>query len=438
MRILFLCHGHPALQAGGTEIAAHALFRALRARPGVDGLFVAGVSALHRPASPGTPFQAAGAEPDELLMRTEAFDRFLLSQTDLHGIAPELARLIEELRPDLVHIHHPLLIGVEALHLIRRSWPRTKIVMTLHDYYAICAHEGLMRTTDGRLCAAASPDACRRCLPERSATEFRLRELHIRAMYRLVDRFVSPSRFLRDRYIAWGLDPEAIAVLPNGLPPAAPAQHRALPRGVERRDRFAFFGHINTPKGAMVALAASAELSRQGIAHRLALHGGAAYQTEAFLARFNDALAAAPDARHHGAYARGDLAALIAEADWVVMPSVWWENAPLVIQEAFQHRRPMITSGIGGMAEMVRDGIDGLHVRPDDPAALAAAMTHAAEDPALWRALVREIRAPVGIDAAAEAHLAFYAALGIAVPGAPSVRRRAPRSGVPRRVRSAA
>jgi glycosyltransferase involved in cell wall biosynthesis len=438
VRILFLCHGHPALQAGGTEIAAHVLFRALRERPGIEGLFVAGVSALHRPASPGTPFQAAGAEPDELLMRTEAFDRFMLSQTDLHGIAPELSRLVEDLRPDLVHFHHPLLIGVEALHLVRRSWPRAKIVLTLHDYYAICAHEGLMRTTDGRLCAAASPDACRRCLPERSATEFRLRELHIRAMYRLVDRFLAPSRFLRDRYVAWGIDPAAIEVVPNGLPPTEQAPHRALPRGTERRDRFAFFGHINGPKGALVALAASAELTRRGIAHRLALHGGTAYQTDAFLGAFREALTSAPEARHRGPYARGDLPALIAEADWVVMPSVWWENAPLVIQEAFQHRRPVITSGIGGMAEMVRDGIDGLHVRPDDPTALAAAMQRAAEEPTLWRGLVRGIRPPVGIDAAVDAHLAAYAGLGITVPGFAAARRRNAGPPAARRARRAA
>jgi glycosyltransferase involved in cell wall biosynthesis len=412
MNILFLCHGHPALQTGGTEIAAQALFRALR-DSGAEGLFVAGVSALHRPASPGTPFQAVGDAADEVLMRTEAFDRFFLSQTDLHGIGLEFARLLIEQRPDVVHIHHLLLVGVETIHLIRRILPDAKIVMTLHDYYGICAHEGLMRTTDGRLCASASVDACRRCLPERSAMELRMRELHIRGMLRLVDHFIAPSRFLADRYIAWGLPAEAISVLPNGLAEAAPAPHRL---GARRRDRFAFFGHINAFKGSTVALAASAQLSREGLAHGLALHGGTDYQTPEFIARFEALLAAAPDARYHGAYARGALPSLIAGADWVVMPSVWWENAPLVIQEAFLHRRPVIASAIGGMAEMVKDGVNGLLVAPDDPSALAAAMKRAATEPGLWRRLKDGIAKPVMLKEAARAHLTLYRRLGVAVP----------------------
>ncbi|MBK1661754.1 glycosyltransferase family 4 protein [Paracraurococcus ruber] len=410
MRLLFLCHGHPDLQAGGTEVASLALFRALRRQPRVEGLFLAGVSGLHRPASPGTPFQAIGEAPDELLMRTEAFDRFFVSQTDLYGVGQEFRGLLADLRPDIVHMHHPLLHGVEALQAIRDAHPAARIVLTLHDYYAICANEGLMRTTDGRLCRAASVDACRRCQPERSATEFRLRELHIRGMYRLVDRFVSPSHVLRERHVAWGLPPDSIAVLPNGLPPADPAPHRALPAG-GRRDRFAYFGHISPSKGALVALGASALLSQQGVDHGLALHGGTAFQTEAFLGEFAARLAAAPDARHHGAYAREEIAARIAAADWVVVPSVWWENAPLVIQEAFLHRRPVITSGIGGMAEAVRDGVDGLHVPPDDPAALAAMLRRAAEEPGLWQRLVAGIRPPPTPEDAARDHLALYEGL---------------------------
>ena len=44
-------------------------------------------------------------------------------------------------------------------------------------------------------------------------------------------------------------------------------------------------------------------------------------------------------------------------------PSIWWENSPVVIQESFFHGRPMICSNIGGMAEKITDGVDGLHFR---------------------------------------------------------------------------
>ena len=51
-----------------------------------------------------------------------------------------------------------------------------------------------------------------------------------------------------------------------------------------------------------------------------------------------------------------------AVANYVVVPSIWWENSPVVIQEAYAARRPVICSGIGGMAEKVIDGVTGLHV----------------------------------------------------------------------------
>lgn len=420
MRILFLCHGHPALQAGGTEIAAHALFRALRRLPGIEGAFVAGASALHRPASPGTAIQAIGGAEDEMLLWTAGFDRFLLSQTDLHGVAPALGELLETLRPDVVHLHHLLLLGADLLPLIRRIRPQAKLVLTLHDYYAICAHEGTMLTTDGRLCAAASPDACARCLPERGATGFRLREVALRQLLGLVDAFIAPSRFLADRYRAWGLPSSRLHVLANGLADEPAVPHRAA--GEARRDRFAFFGHINRFKGATLLLQAAARLAAAGVAHRIDLHGGSAYQTPEFLSGFQRLLDAAPGAAHHGAYDRAMLPRLMAEADWVVVPSLWWENAPLVIQEAARHRRPVIAADIGGMAEMVRHETDGLLFRAGDARALAEALARAADDAPLWARLAEGCLAPPSAEASAARHLALYRALGAAAPRA---RRRA-------------
>jgi glycosyltransferase involved in cell wall biosynthesis len=56
----------------------------------------------------------------------------------------------------------------------------------------------------------------------------------------------------------------------------------------------------------------------------------------------------------------------------VLVPSIWWENSPLVIQEAIRNRRPVICSDIGGMAEKVRDGIDGYHFAAGNPIALVS------------------------------------------------------------------
>jgi glycosyltransferase involved in cell wall biosynthesis len=64
----------------------------------------------------------------------------------------------------------------------------------------------------------------------------------------------------------------------------------------------------------------------------------------------------------------------------VLVPSVWWENSPLVIQEALRNRRPVLCSDIGGMAEKVRDGIDGFHFPAGSALALTALLRRLAAD----------------------------------------------------------
>src|SRR5205823_14876537 len=88
-----------------------------------------------------------------------------------------------------------------------------------------------------------------------------------------------------------------------------------------------------------------------------------------------------------GAYAPSEVGELMAAVDWVVVPSIWWENSPLVIEEAFLHGRPVICSNVGGMAEKVAHGVNGLHFRVRDPVSLAAAIEHAVSTPGLWRTL---------------------------------------------------
>jgi glycosyltransferase involved in cell wall biosynthesis len=92
-----------------------------------------------------------------------------------------------------------------------------------------------------------------------------------------------------------------------------------------------------------------------------------------------------------GKYRQETLPELMRDIDWVVVPSIWWENSPLVIQEAFLHGRPVICSDIGGMAEKVSDGVNGMHFRVGDAGSLASAIRRAVASPATWDEMRRGI-----------------------------------------------
>ena len=57
--------------------------------------------------------------------------------------------------------------------------------------------------------------------------------------------------------------------------------------------------------------------------------------------------------RFYGSYRSAELPTLMRDVDWAVVPSIWWENSPIVIQESFFHGRPLICSNVGGMAEKI-------------------------------------------------------------------------------------
>ena len=411
MRILHLCHNHPDLQPGGTEVLARGLFRELRDRHGCEGLFLAAVTGAHRPRRPGTLLQSVGGAADEMLVWLGHFDRFAMAQPDTYGLA-SLLPLVAGLDPEIVHVHHLLLFGAEGLDAIRRAAPRARLVFTAHDFFPLCPQEGQLLTTDGRLCRGPSLDGCHRCFPGRPGDDFVMRDLQMRDLLADFDRILLPSAFARGRYLAAGWPADRLQVMPNGVRDAGPG---AAP--VPPRPRAAATGAATGSASSATSTASRAppccskrraSFPRRASGTTSPCTGARPTSRTPFWRRFNDALLAAPAARHQGAYAADDLPALMAAIDWVVMPSIWWENAPLVILEAFRHRRPVICGGIGGMAEMVRDGVDGLHAPVGDPVGLAACMRRAAADPALWHRLAAAIEPPMTIAQVADRHLSLY------------------------------
>lgn len=411
MRVLVVSHGHPSFSIGGAELASHNLFRGLDAMDGCEAHYLArACPPLARHGD--SPLMSLRHGARETFLYSDDYDHFWMSNRDLGTLREALARYLEHVRPDVIHIHHVLGLGLEILYLARRLVPDAAIVVTFHEYLSICLNHGQMvKARDGRLCSRASPADCAVCLPQHAPAEIFKRELFVKGHLGLADAYVSPSRFLIDRYADWGLPRDKFRFIENGLDIADPAP----PRTGGRRARFGYFGQISQFKGLPVLLDAVARVPADAWGDDAALcvfGGNLEHQPEDFRTRFAALMeAAGRRARFYGSYAAADLPALMRQVDWVVVPSVWWENSPLVIQEAFAHGRPVICSDAGGMAEKVRDGIDGLHFRIGSPEALADRLTEALTDDALWPRLREARPTPPGVATVAAQHRALYAEL---------------------------
>lgn len=349
--------------------------------------------------------------PDEFLLFAKGFDRFHLSYTD-PAVLAELSTFVARIDPDVVHIQHYLDIGIDFIGAVRRLNPKVRIVVTLHEYLAICHHYGMLIKTDGfTLCTSPSDSACAACFAGIGTNDFARRRIRLGHYLGQVDLFIAPSKFLRRRYIEWGLPARSIAVLENGIEPAArgPGETRRTPRRT-----FGFFGQIHPFKGLPCLLAAFEQLA--GLSDgppdglRLVINGAyLEFNPPDFVAGFRRSLDRLEEiVEFAGPYPHGDLGERMAAVDWVILPSIWWENSPVVIQEAFAYRRPVLCSDIGGMREKVRPGKDGFHFPVGDAAALAALVLKVSKDAEVWDRLQETIRRPMTIADSVVRHLAYY------------------------------
>jgi len=271
------------------------------------------------------------------------------------------------------------------------------ILYTLHEFLPICHRNGqLVRTTTEKPCREESPRRCHECFPEVSPQAFFMRKRFIQSQMSVVDRFIAPSSFLRDRFVDWGLPPEKVVTEEYGRLPVT----AAATRDRRKRNRLVFIGQLSYFKGVNVLLKAMKRLQEDGVDVHCSVYGAnLELQPDEFRTEFAELLEATKaTVSFEGEFNHDDLPTIMADADWVVVPSVWWENSPLVIQEAAQHRRPVIASDIGGMAEKVHNGVSGLHFKAADPANLAEVISGAISNRKLWDELQRRIEPPYAMD----------------------------------------
>jgi glycosyltransferase involved in cell wall biosynthesis len=394
-RVLLISHCHPELLRGGAQQVCYELFQGLQEEADVEPFHLAATDhsypALYKQGACITGFD--GRE-NEFLYLSADYDPVWHRTTSPRHIAA-FTDLLETIRPDVVHFHHFMLLGIDLLTLTRTVLPQCRIVFTFHEFFTMCDARGhMVRLTDGSLCEQPSPVRCHQCLPYHSPDHFLMRKMWFMRHLSVVDRYACPSHFQVAHHVAWGIDPSKIFVVPDGEHNQSRTTLPAPPEGL--KNRFGFFGQFVDAKGVHIILRAVDILRTGGFTDfKVELNGDnirfatapVREEIEAFIAAESKRPVPQQIVSNNGAYQVEQIEPRMLRIDWCLVPSIWREAFGLVISEAWMFKRPVICSDVGSMAERIQHDVNGLHFQVADPRSLAAAMHRAATEPGLWEKL---------------------------------------------------
>lgn len=332
-------------------------------------------------------------------------------------MSARLEQVLDMVQPQVVHVHNLLNLSFDLPAAARaRGIP---VVATLHDYTLVCASGGQrFHRAESHVCRTIDVSRCTRCFAEspfytqaavwpvaaavagsgllqravtaaRSASpalfnaaartmadarrfpvsdaDMTERLARARRVFEEITLFVGPSRSIAEEFIALGLDRSRIRVSDYGFRRAArPA--RAPARGPLR---IGFVGTLAWHKGAHVLLDAVRRLAND--TYELQIHGDVKVFPD-YVAGLRRRAEGMP-VRFMGRFDEAQAMAVYGGFDVLVVPSLWLENSPLVIHEAFQAGVPVVGSRIGGTVDLVTDGVNGRLYDPAAPAELAAILS---------------------------------------------------------------
>ncbi len=363
-------------------------------------------------------------------------------------ISKKFGNFLDEVKPDITHFGHVTCLSTTLIEEAKKR--KIPVVFTLHDFWLFCQLGQLLKR-DLSLCHGPKDSECARCLAPQLAikggvrkafevmkrtipnfqnrtrpsswlrtglgrilwkiyqqyakaffifqkgakAQIQKRTTHIKEMCSLVDLFIAPSNFLLGKFIEFGIPGYKIKYIGHGFNITL---FNNFSKVDSQKIRFGYIGTFIPSKGVHVLLEAFSSIKSQNA--ELRIHG----KFLPYHSGFEDypdylrSLAKKDNILWFGEYNNKDIAGILSEIDMLVVPSIWHENSPLTIHEAFMARVPVITSNIGGMAELVQDGANGLLFQVGDSKDLAKKMQMIIDDPSLIERLRKNIKPVIPIE----------------------------------------
>ena len=379
MRILLLSNLYPPYVEGGAEILAGDITGGLE-KLGHEVVVLASWYGLPKAQQDGQVWRtlrtAASAHFDRRRSIWQQFNKLSNFYLDYHNAAnaQELRRALAATKPDALYIWEVNGTGINSLLSVLPEL-RIPIVFHLGSYWWPYALS-----------------------PETEQSNLRLRRFKQVLIGKVPSltytSLIAVSETVKQKYVEVGCDPRRIEVIYNGID----ARFLALPPcGGREESQLLYVGRLCTEKGILLILKALDVLVNDQ--HRTGLHlnifgdGDEAYVNE--LRAFIDEKRLAQSVTFHGRVPQDELISYYDRAQMLLVPSLWQEPFGLVIAEAMARGLPVIASDVGGPAEIITHGVDGLLVTPGDEQALVSAITSLLEDGDSGRRLSEAAQATV-------------------------------------------
>lgn len=369
---------------------------------------------MHHPQNLATPWSEYFVDELEFGHSYGLLDKIAMAGKAVYSFEAQrkLGRLLDAFRPDLAHLHciyHHLSPSI----LPTLSKAGVPVVMTAHDLKLACPAYKMLN--EGGICERCKDGSVLNVIQHRcvrnslgASTIVALESGLQRRMdtYRkYLDKVVVPSRFFMEKFIEWGWPRDKFVYIPNYVDAARFTPH------YEPGRYFLYFGRMAPEKGVATLLRAA---HRAGVPLKLAGTGPIQDELKALNAELGG------QAEFLGFQSGAALHTLIAEARAVVLPSEWYENAPMSVLESCALGTPVIGADIGGIPEMIEPDVTGWTFASRDVDGLAALLARVAALPdAAVAERGRAARAMVAQrfnqDNYVSAMLALYADMGVTV-----------------------
>lgn len=274
-----------------------------------------------------------------------------------------LSKLIDHYPVDIAHIQsihgH---ISPSIFHLLKKRG--IPIIWTLHDYFLLCPNSTFL---SGRvICESCRGNKfynvllkkCRKNSYSASGIVMIEEYIHrIIGLLNLVDYYITPSRFMYNKIIEYGFPADKIIYIPNFIDSAA-MEEKTI-------DNYAVYaGRISYEKGLVKLLKVWTRI--KGARLLIAGDGPLRQKLESEYGAYSDHIIFLGHINN-----KEKIKQLLNNARFLIQPSEWYENAPYSILESFSVGTPVVGSAIGGIPELVINGVTGLLSRPGDQSDLA-------------------------------------------------------------------